>query len=525
MQPALPCPGFALPDGTGGTRAPFLIGAFCIARTQGEKIMREDSARTGIIDVDNNAWRTDPAEKVGFIVDAADYFLAVKDVLPKARKRIWIIGWDFNPDIRLDPANSDETLGAFLLSLVEANPGLEIRILVWAMGPIYSGKSLKLFGESGWSSHERIHLRFDARHPLRGSHHQKIMVVDDTLAFLGGIDLTARRWDDQRHVAANPLRVSPDGTSYDPVHDLQAAVTGDAAHDISDLARRRWARATGEKHSRVSVETDIWPSNVEPALAGCQVALSLTEPGLGRRRSKRQAMRLTLDALWSADRHIYMETQYFAFFGIADCLARRLGEKNGPEIVIVLTRTSHGFIEKVVMGGNRDRMIRRLKRADRYGRLRVTYPVVPTDDGGEQDVLIHSKLLVVDDRFVRIGSSNLNNRSEGLDTEADIGIEAGSEGCASSIAGLRNRLLAEHLGASEETVAAAIERTGSLLRTIDELNTGARGLRDMDVRIDKGEVEPVWGTDIVDPARPFHPLRSVRKGFDAVATRLAAIFI
>lgn len=487
--------------------------------------MQPSVSQTQIIDLDSNAWRSDPAEKVGFIVDGADYYRALMDVLPKAEKRVWIIGWDFDPDIYLDPEKPDQALGDFLHALVEERPELEIRILVWAMGPIYSGKSLKLFSESGWSSHDRIHLRFDSRHPLRGSHHQKIVVIDDRLAFVGGIDLTARRWDDQSHTVANPLRVSPDGTPYDPVHDMQAAVTGDAARDLGDLVRRRWARATREKHSRVPVEGEIWPDSVTPALSGCQVALSLTEPGLGgRRRSKRQAMRLTLDALWSAHRHIYMETQYLAFFGVADCLCKRLEEANGPEIVIVLTRASHGFLEKVVMGGNRDRLIRRLKRADRYGRLRVTYPVVPKPDGGEQDVLIHSKLLVIDDRFVRIGSSNLNNRSEGLDTEADIGIEAGSEGCACSIAGLRNRLLAEHLDASEADVEAAIARTGSLLRTIDELNIRPRGLRDMDVAADEGEVEPVWGTDIVDPARPFRPLRQMKKGFDAVTARLLGIF-
>lgn len=478
-----------------------------------------------IIDLDNNAWRSDAAKKLGFIIDGADYYLAIKDVLPKAEKSIWIIGWDFDPDIRLDPRNSEETLGAFLLSLAEAKPDLEIRILVWAMGPIYSGKSLKLFSASGWSSHDRIHLRFDSRHPLRGSHHQKIVVIDDRLAFVGGIDLTARRWDERSHAASNPLRVSPDGTPYDPVHDLQAAITGDAARDLGDLVRRRWARATGEKQSRVLVSGELWPTNVETALTGCQVALSLTEPGHGRRRSKRQAMRLTLDALRSARQHIYMETQYLAFFGIADCLTRRLAEINGPEVVIILTRASHGFLEKTIMGGNRDRLIRRLKRADRYGRLKVMYPVVPKDDGAEQDVLIHSKLLIIDDRFVRIGSSNLNNRSEGLDTEADIGVESGSEGCSQSIVALRDTLLAEHLDATEAAVQQTMARTGSLIRTINELNFNRRGLRDMIVSTADGEVEPVWGTDIVDPARPFRPFRGIRRGVDAVITRLAGIFI
>jgi len=486
--------------------------------------MQQARDHSSIINLERNAWRSDFAEKAGFIIDAAEYYRSLEEIFPKARRAIWIIGWDFNPDIHLDPERPGPTLGAFLRSLVDQNPELEIRILVWAMGPIYSGKSLRLFRENTWSNHPRVHLRFDTKHPLRGSHHQKIVVVDDAISFLGGIDLTARRWDTAAHESDNPLRISPDGEAYDPVHDLQSVVTGASAISIGDLARKRWERATGEKHEREKVETDLWPPNVEPALAGCQVALSLTEPGRATRKSKKQAMQLTLDALRSARRHIYMETQYFAFFGIADCMSERLRDPDGPDIIVVLTRASHGFLEKVVMGGNRDRLIRRLKRADIHGRLRVMYPVVPKADGSEQDVLIHSKLLVIDDTFVRVGSSNLNNRSEGMDTEADLGIEAGGDGC-SSISSLRNRLMAEHLDASEEAVAEAIARTHSLAKAIDELNTHPRGLRDMPVRVDKGEVGPIWGTDLVDPAKPFWPLQRVRKSLDAAATRLFSIFI
>ncbi|UVC06576.1 phospholipase [Rhizobium sp. TH2] len=487
--------------------------------------MQQAEGHSSIINLESNAWRSDPAEKVGFIIDAAEYYRSLQEILPKAKSTIWIIGWDFNPDIYLDPERPDVTLGAFLRSLVDENEELEIRILVWAMGPIYSGKSLRLFSENTWSNHPRIHLRFDAKHPLRGSHHQKIVVVDDTISFLGGIDLTARRWDTPAHDVDNPLRVSPDGEAYDPVHDLQSVVTGPSAVSIGDLARKRWERATGEKHERVTGDDDLWPSNIEPALAGCQVALSLTEPGRTKRRSKKQAMQLTIDALRSARRHIYMETQYFAFFGIADCMSERLRDPNGPDVVVVLTRASHGFLEKVIMGGNRDRLIRRLKRADIHGRLRVMYPVVPKADGTEQDVLIHSKLLIIDDRFVRLGSSNLNNRSEGMDTEADIAIESTAEGCSASITSLRNCLMAEHLDASEEAVAEAIARTHSLTRTIDELNTRPRGLRDMQVQVDKGGIEPIWGTDLVDPAKPFRLFQRVRKGLDAAATRLFGIFV
>jgi phosphatidylserine/phosphatidylglycerophosphate/cardiolipin synthase-like enzyme len=485
---------------------------------------RATDRKSPIIKLGTNAWRSAKADKVGFLIDAADYYAALDDVLPRAQKTIWIVGWDFDPNIHLRPEHPTATLGETLLSLVEQNPDLEIRILVWAMGPIYSGKSLSLFQENTWSTHPRIHLRFDSKHPLRGSHHQKLVCIDDTLAFVGGIDLTARRWDTNEHLAANPLRVTPDGEPYEPVHDLQAALTGSAARIIGDLARRRWQRATGETFDPTMASKDIWPQHLKQALGDCEVALALTEPGFLGRKSRREAIRLTVDALAAARRHIYIETQYLAYFGIAGILEKRLAEPDGPEVVVVVTRVSHGFLEKVMMGGNRDRLIRRLKRADKFGRFRAFYPVVPAAEDKEQDVVIHSKLLVIDDDFVRLGSSNLNNRSEGLDTECDIAIEAESDCCRKAIAELRNQLIAEHVEASPEAVGEALSRTGSLIAAIDAHNTGKRRLRGFDIASDKGETEPVWGTDLVDPRKPYWPLQKVRDRADALASRLLSIF-
>jgi phosphatidylserine/phosphatidylglycerophosphate/cardiolipin synthase-like enzyme len=478
-----------------------------------------------IIKVGTNAWRSAIADKVGFLIDGAEYYAGLDNALRQAQKTIWIIGWDFNPDICLKPGQSTETLGELLRSLVENNPDLEVRILVWAMGPIYSGKSLSLFNERTWSTHPRIHLRFDGKHPLRGSHHQKLVCIDDALAFIGGIDLTARRWDRSAHLAIDPLRVTPEGDPYEPVHDLQAALTGDAARMIGDLARRRWQRATDETIAAIASSRDVWPTHMEAALGGCNIALALTEPGFLGRKSRREAIRLTVDALAAANKRIYIETQYLAYFGIARLLERRLAEPHGPEIVVVVTRISHGFLEKVMMGGNRDRLIRRLKRADRFDRFRVLYPVVPAADGKEQDVLIHSKLLIVDDDFVRLGSSNLNNRSEGLDTESDIAIEADEDGCRLAISNLRNRLIAEHVEASPEAVSQALAEKDSLIAAIDRLNTRPRGLRALDVSAGKGATEPVWGTSLVDPKKPYWPLQKVRDQMDALASRLLGIFL
>ncbi|WP_156379865.1 MULTISPECIES: phospholipase D-like domain-containing protein [unclassified Rhizobium] len=479
-------------------------------------------SETSIIRIGENAWRRETADKIAFMIDGKAYFETLDRALRLASRRIWIIGWDFSPDIRLTPEDPESpTLGNLLLSLVEAKPALEIHILVWAMGPIYSGKSLKLFRKKGWASHPRIHLNFDTHHPLRGSHHQKIVCIDDTTGFIGGIDLTARRWDDSDHRPGHPLRVTPDGEAYEPVHDMQAAVSGPAARMLGDVCRERWFYAMDETIVPVDGAETAWPETLAPALTGCPVAIARTTPATIGNEGIHESIHMLTDALTSAQHVVYIEAQYLAAFGIADILIERLARPDGPEVLIVVTRISHGFIEKVIMGTNRDRLIRRLKRNDPYDRLRVMYAVVPSDDeDGQQEVLVHSKLVIIDDRFLRLGSSNLNNRSEGMDTEADMAIEAVSEEQRAAIADIRYRLLAEHLDSTPDAVRDTIARLNSLHDGVEALNTGRRGLRHFDIDLTEGEEDPLPGTDLVDPAGPIHPIDTLRRGASAIASRI-----
>lgn len=480
-----------------------------VAITSAFRSLPERTSSHQVIQPGRNAWRAGIADKAAFLVDGAAYFSVLDEALRQARHEIWIISWDFNPDIRLKPHVSAQTLGELLLSLVEENPQLQVRVLVWGMGPIYSGKSLRLFRRSAVSIHPRISMRFDFRHPLRGCHHQKLVSIDGNLAFLGGIDLTARRWDEPGHKTANPLRCSPDGAAYEPVHDIQCAVSGEVALMIGEVARRRWKKATGETIAPMVEPHSCWPALV-PDMTMTPAAIALTEPGLIGKRGRYEAFLLTRDAIAAAREHIYIETQYLASSGVARAITKRLKDPNGPEIAVVVTKSSHGFIEKLAMGNNRDRLIRRLKRVDRYDRLRVMYAVIPDADGGVQDLIVHSKLIIVDDRFVRIGSSNLNNRSEGLDTECDLALEADCEAHQGAISLLRYRLIAEHLGASPAHVGETERSRQSMLAAIAALNTGERGLRQFEINIDRGETPPFMGTALVDPRRPYWPLQKLR---------------
>ena len=143
------------------------------------------------------------------------------------------------------------------------------------------------------------------------------------------------------------------------------------------------------------------------------------------------------------------------------------------------------------------------------------YPVIPDSKGGECQVLIHSKLVIVDDVFLRIGSSNLNNRSIGLDSECDLAIEATTDEMKSTIVQLRDRLLAEHLEVDPDLFSRThADEDGSLIRAVERLNAGTRGLRAFNAMDDDGPDVPAPGTGLLDPLEPFEPLSLFRRRRD-----------
>src|SRR5690606_22654274 len=143
-----------------------------------------------------------------------------------------------------------------------------------------------------------------------------------------------------------------------------------------------WKKATGEDHAPVTGDHTPWPQEIVPDMENCTVAIGRTVPSLPGIRHRRESVRLTRAIIAEARRHIYIESQYLASFRIGRALARRLSEPNGPEILILVTMSSRGLLEQFIMARNRDRLLRRLKKADRHDRLRVMYLVVPREDGG-----------------------------------------------------------------------------------------------------------------------------------------------
>ncbi|MCX8282133.1 phospholipase D-like domain-containing protein [Phyllobacterium sp. 0TCS1.6C] len=466
-----------------------------------------------------NAWRREHARRVSMLVDAAEYYGWLERALAKARRSIFIIGWDFNGRIHLRPDQArSPQLGPYLRRLAEERPDLHIHVLIWSAGPIYSAGQMRFFPHETWAEHPRIRFCYDRSHPLRGCHHQKIVCIDDRMAFCGGIDLTIERWDTQLHTIDDPRRTDPSGKAYPPVHDVQIAVDGDAANALADLARARWKTCTGEELQAVRSDGEVWPRGLKADMREVEVAIARTLPATFSRRGVREIERLNEAAIAAAARCVYVETQYFTCRRLGRLLAQRLAEPDGPEIVVLTPKECHGTFEAMFMGGNGRRLISRLKQADKFNRLRVLYSAVASGDEPETDIFLHSKVMIVDDRYIRVGSSNLNNRSRGMDTECDVAVEAVEPQTRAAIRRLRARLLAEHLGMEASAVMTACEKAGSLLPLVDSRVTGRRRLKPIQAG-NEAENE-VLLTSVFDPSKAMAPMRWAMRAVRALRRRL-----
>ncbi len=232
------------------------------------------------------------------------------------------------------------------------------------------------------------------------------------------------------------------------------------------------------------------------------VAIARTEPAYGAQPEAREIEALYLAAIAAARRTIYLESQYFSGHRIADALTARLREPDGPEIVIVNPRRAEGWLEQKVMGAARAVLLQRLRAADAHRRLR--FCTLVTERRG--DIYVHAKVLVVDDRLLRVGSSNINNRSMGIDTECDLAVEVppGKPGMRAQILRVRDSLLAEHLGVGADKLAATLRETGgSIVAVVDRLmRPDGRSLKQFEPRELSAAERALAESHLLDPDRP-----------------------
>jgi len=458
----------------------------------------------------NSCWRIEHADRVAFLVDGANYFHAFRETAKLAQRSILIAGWDVDSRFELEREDVGDDLpvklGAFLNVLLRRKRRLHIHVLNWDYPIIYAPDREWLPAYSAdWSAHRRLRFRMDSSHPPGASHHQKIVVIDDQVAFVGGLDFALGRWDTPEHRPDDARRRDTGSAIPQPYHDIQMMVSGPVAAALGELVRERWRVATRRRlhPPRLRGQHDAWPRDVMADVAHVPVGISRTYPQYGNQPEVREVERLTLGAIAAAQKHIYIENQYFTSDVVGDALAERLRERDGPEVVAILPERTTGWLSQITMDVLRERLLKRLIAADRFGRLRAYSPRVP--GLGNDCINVHSKVIIVDDDFLSIGSANLNNRSMALDTECNLAIESNDEPrLRRTIAGCRARLLGEHLGVMPEAVIAEIAKESSLIRAIERLHSPeGRHVIPYEFRITSEVDAAVPESSITDPEGPI----------------------
>ena len=422
------------------------------------------------------------ATRSRLLIDARDYYCAFYAEAIRAERSILLAGWQFDSQVELlrgedrQGAQGPVHLLPFLEALSKEKPELQVHILAWDYSAVFAMErewlQRVLFS---WTTPANVHFRFDGSHPLGASHHQKFAVIDGQFAFVGGIDLASARWDDREHRLHNPLRFEH-GEPQKPYHDVMAFVSGQAARSLEALFAERWRTATGEPLELPP------PRNAErePAfeqglpIESSEVGISCTECSASENAACSEILALYKAAFAAAERLIYIETQYFTANPMLEALSARMREpgRSGLQIVIVMPNAADSEKERIVLGAAQDRLLSSLRTtAEETGcALRIYATLADSDDGAKVATFIHSKILIVDDRPLCVGSANLTHRSLLLDTELGLAWEdTGSDGpTAQSITRARAELLGEHSGAAPDpdffAVEGLVERLDALVR-------------------------------------------------------------
>jgi phosphatidylserine/phosphatidylglycerophosphate/cardiolipin synthase-like enzyme len=423
-------------------------------------------------------WRSAKAPRAALIIDMADYFDAAMEVMRKARRSIHLLNWAFEPQTLFHPqpgatGPKDDRIADFLKRLADDNPELDVRILCWDSAlPVAATQNYFPISDRKAFAGSKVRFCLDAKLPIGAAHHQKVIIVDDAIAFCGGGDIGPDRWDTAAHLDDDPRREKTprDHLCFSSRHEVMGVVDGEPARNLGALFRARWLRATGEELPEVEAagRAPAWPSKIPPGFRDVSVGLSRTGAAWKHYPEVRENEALHVEAIARARRCIYMENQYFVSPVVSGALARRLAEPDGPEVILVTAEQAPSYFDQMTMDKTRSRFLSRLEHADRHKRLHAYSPVTTLG----RTIIVHAKLTIIDDTLLRIGSVNINNRSMGFDTECDLSIEAVSAPNRAEIRRLRTDLLQHWLGCGTGAMEAALKREGGVAAAVESLRMG-----------------------------------------------------
>jgi phospholipase D1/2 len=369
------------------------------------------------------------------LVDACAYYRSFYRAASGAKHSILLAGWQFDTDaalLRGEDASGAELpveLLPFLAALCERTPELRIFVLAWDYSIAYAF-------EREWmqelkfaiSTPAQVRFEFDTHPNPTGSHHQKFVVIDGAVAFAGGMDICDERWDDREHAPNQPLRRNADGEPSRPNHEVQSVVTGEAAAVLAEIFRERWLAACGELLELPAPNAALAAEFAETEL-GERADLPLRASHVGVLRTNpardgsvdRQILRALQAAFAQAERFVYIETQYFTSRSIAQALLSRFYDEAKPklEVVIVLPRVADSTKEAFATGDTQHMVLGALEAGARATGHELRFLCSVADDADQVSgaTFIHSKVVIVDDRVLCVGSANMTERSMGYDTE------------------------------------------------------------------------------------------------------------
>ena len=361
--------------------------------------------------------------RVEVCIDGASALPAMVAAIRSARSSVHVAGWAISPDFIMEREPELVTLRGLLAAVATR---VDVRVLVWAGAPV------PVFHPTRAEARRRLHelvsgtsIRggLDRRNRPLHCHHEKVVVIDGRLAFVGGIDLT--------HVAGDRFDAAPHpGGDRLGWHDVAARLEGPSVGDVAAHFAMRWAATTGERLAAVEA----------PAVAGSsRVQVVRTIPEHTYRAvplGDFSILDVYLGALRAAERLIYLENQFLWSAEVVRVLRDKLARPPSIDfrIVIVLPMQPNNGNEAS------QGQLAVLREADRDNRLLVA-TIGPTRPGA-RPVYVHAKVGIVDDRWLTVGSANLNEHSLFNDTEMNIVTD--DAGLARSV---RERLWSEHLAA------------------------------------------------------------------------------
>ena len=364
------------------------------------------------------------------LIDGSEALPRMAADMAAATSHVHLTGWFLSPELAL--SREEEPLVVRIL-LAELAERVDVRVLLWKGAPIPAFRPSRgdvREMERTLARHTKIKTALDSCTGASHCHHEKTIVIDDRIAYVGGIDLTLDGGDPYD----TPNHRARGGIGW---HDVAVRIEGPAVRDVAEHFRLRWSAATREAIPA--------PKEAEPA-GDVTVQVTRTVPDgtyKALRKGDYSILESYVGALRAAERIVYLENQFLWSPEIVDILADKLTHPPTDDFRVVVLLPARANDGADISRGQVAALIEADEGDDRF--LACT---VYAREGTLRDIVyVHAKVGIVDDRWLTVGSANLNAHSLLHDTEMNIVTH--DEAVARST---RLRLWSEHLERPEQEV-------------------------------------------------------------------------